>query len=109
MRLKTVGQNNCHPSCHAHFNTLFADILHFKYHICTYTTSRSSTSALKLILWRLDTPVKESVGWKNQHIDMVWLHEEELDGRYKEQQGAEAPHSSEPQKAHLTGEFFVVV
>jgi len=27
----------------------------------------------------------------------------------KKQQGAEAPQSSEPQKAHLTGEFVVVL
>jgi len=42
---------------------------------------------------------------------MVSLHEEEEEpnGRYKEQRGAEAPHLSGPQKAHLTGEFIVVV
>jgi len=43
---------------------------------------------------------------------MVSLHgveEEEPNGRYKEQWGAEALHSLEPQKAHLTGEFIVVL
>jgi len=41
---------------------------------------------------------------------MVLLHEEEEpNGRYKEQRGAEAPHSSEPKKANLTGGFAVVV
>jgi len=41
---------------------------------------------------------------------MVSLHEEEEEPneRWKEQRGAEAPHSSEPQKAHPTGEFVVV-
>jgi len=41
---------------------------------------------------------------------MVSLHEEEEDpnGRQKEQRGAEAPLSSEPQKAYLTSEFVVV-
>ena len=35
---------------------------------------------------------------------MVSLHEEEEpNGRYKEQRGAEVPHSSEPKKANLTG------
>jgi len=58
----------------------------------------------------MDTPLKESVDWKNKQIDMVLLHkEEEPNGRQKEQQSTEAPQSSEPQKAHLTGEFIVVV
>jgi len=41
---------------------------------------------------------------------MVSLHEEEEEpnGRYKKQQGTEAPHSSEPQKAHITGELVAV-
>jgi len=62
------------------------------------------------MLWRLDTLLKESVDWKNEHIDMISLHEEEEDpnGRSKEQRDAEAPHSSEPQKAHPAGEFVVV-
>ena len=40
-------------------------------------------------------------------INMVLLYEEEKEP-IKKQQGAEAPHSSKPQKAHLTGEFVVV-
>jgi len=41
---------------------------------------------------------------------MVLLHEEEEpNGRYKEQRGTEIPHLSEPQKAHPTGEFVVVL
>jgi len=40
---------------------------------------------------------------------MVLLHEEEPNGRGKEQRGVEAPYSSEPQKAHLTGEFVGVL
>ena len=41
---------------------------------------------------------------------MVLLHEveKEPNGRLKEQRGAEAPHSLEPQSAHLIGEFVVV-
>jgi len=41
---------------------------------------------------------------------MVSLHEEEEpNGRLKRnQRGAKAPHLSEPQKAHPTGEFVVV-
>ena len=41
---------------------------------------------------------------------MVSLHEEEKEEgnrRLKEQQGSEAPHSLEPQKAHLIDEFVV--
>jgi len=40
------------------------------------------------MLWRLDTLLKESIDWKNLHIDMVSLHEEEEEepnGRLKEQ------------------------
>ena len=51
--------------------------------------------------------LKESVDGKNLHINMVLLHEEEY-GRLKEQRGTEVPHSSEPQKVHLTSEFVYV-
>jgi len=41
---------------------------------------------------------------------MVSLHEEEEpNGRLKEQSGTETLHSLEPQEAHLTDEFVVVV
>jgi len=40
---------------------------------------------------------------------MISLREEEEPiMEDKKQRGAEAPHLSEPQKAHLTGEFIVV-
>jgi len=58
----------------------------------------------------LDTLLKESVNWKNKHIGMVLLleKEESLMEDKRNQQGAEAPHSSEAQKAHPTGEIVVV-
>jgi len=50
-----------------------------------------------MMLWHLDALLEESVDWKNEHIEMVLLYEEEEpNGRLKEQRGAEFPHSSEP-------------
>ena len=37
------------------------------------------------------------------------MKEEEPNGKWKKQQGAEVPHSSEPKKADLTGEFVVML
>ena len=52
---------------------------------------------------------KESVDTKNQYLDMVSLHEEDNNQKIKERQGTEGTHLSEPQKAHVTREFIIVV
>jgi len=39
---------------------------------------------------------------------MAFLHEEEDDHNTTDEYGAEDRYSSEPQKAHLTGEFVIV-
>jgi len=39
---------------------------------------------------------------------MAFLHEEEDDHNQRKEHGAEDRYSSEPQKAHLTGEFVIV-
>ena len=61
------------------------------------------------MLWRLDTLLKESVDWKVN--TSIWFHcmkKKSLMKDKRNNEGAEAPHSSESQKAHPTGEFVVV-
>ena len=56
-------------------------------------------------------PNTKSVNPENYHAGMAFLHEEEDDHNHtdeKKQYGAEDRYSSEPQKAHLTGEFVIV-
>jgi len=56
-------------------------------------------------------PNTKSVDPKNQHTDMTFLHEEEDDHTHTDERkeyGTENRYSSEPQKAHLTGEFIIV-
>jgi len=55
------------------------------------------------MLWHLDTLLKESVDWKN--IDMVLLMKKKSLMEDKRNNEAQRPHTSEPHKAHLTGEF----
>ena len=47
----------------------------------------------------------------NTQVRMAFLHEEEDDPNHTDERkeyGAEDRYSSEPQKAHLTGEFVIV-
>jgi len=63
----------------------------------------------KIDVVHLDTLLKESANWKINTL--VWfrcMKKKSLMEYKRNQRGAEAPHSSEPQKAHPTGEFFVV-
>jgi len=56
-------------------------------------------------------PNTKSVDSKNQHIGIALLHEEEGDHNNTDERkeyGTEDRYSSEPQKAHLTGEFVIV-
>jgi len=59
------------------------------------------------MLWCLDTLLKESFDGK---IDTsIWFHCMKKKSLMEDTvKGAEVPHLSEPQKAHLTGEFVVV-
>ena len=64
------------------------------------------------MLWHLDTLLKESVDWKINAS--IWCHcikkkKKSLKKDKKNNEGTEDPHSLEPQKAHPTGEFVVVV
>jgi len=56
-------------------------------------------------------PNTKSVDPKNYHTGMAFLHEEEDDHNTideRKEYGAEDRYSSEPQKAHLTGEVIIV-
>ena len=83
--------------------------LHSKYRICTYLIPLEKCKRFKIdvVACRWTAQGKVLIGKTN--IDMDSQHEEEEpNGRYKEQRSAEDPHSSEPQKAHLTSEFVAV-
>ena len=56
------------------------------------------------------TPNTKSVDPKINHSGMAFLHEEDNHNHTdeKKEYGAEDRYLSEPQKAHLTGEFIIV-
>jgi len=63
------------------------------------------------MLWHLDTLLKESVDEKINPL--IWFRcmkkKKSLMEDTRNNWGTEAPHLSEPQKAHLIGDFVVVV
>jgi len=71
MRLKTQG--HCHQAAY-----IFLLIYCTRIIVSVFVQYiKNSASALKLMLLCLNTLLKESVDWKNLHIYMVSLHEEE--------------------------------
>jgi len=54
------------------------------------------------MLWRLDTLLKESVDWKNQHIDVVSLHERRALMEDKRNNEAQRPHTGQNFKRHIS-------
>ena len=70
--------------CHANFNVLFVCILHLKYCIYLFNTS----SALKLMLWRLDTLLL--IGKINTSIWFCCMKKNLMDDKRNE---AQRPHT----------------
>ena len=70
----------------------------------------SSASALKLMLWCLDTLFKESVDWTNNNTSSIgFSYMKKKKSLMEDKRNNEASHLSELQKAHLTGEFVVTL
>jgi len=84
-------------------------ILHSNYRICACPIPLEKHKHFKIDVVHLDTLLKEVlIGKINTLVWFRSMKKKSLMEDKRSQRGTEAPHSSEPQKAHPTGEFVVV-
>ena len=103
MRLKIEEQNDCHPPGHLYIYPAMPTSTCFSLISCTQSIVSvlvHSTSALKLMLWHLDT--KENIDWKNLNNNMILLNEEESLMEDKRNNDVQRPHTRWNPKRHIS-------